>query len=71
MNTIGQANGELEVTVNGRTIRARGLTWRTTPSDQVSIRGLFFSTFFGGNGPSWAPSRNVAAFFKNIAFGQC
>jgi hypothetical protein len=71
MNTIGQANGELEVTVNGETIFAEGLTWRTTPSDGVTIRGLFFSTFFGGNDSSWAPSRDVTAYFRDFYFGGC
>ena len=71
MNTIGQADGELEVSVNDKAISAEGLTWRTSTLDQVTIRGLFFSTFFGGSGESWAPSRDVAAYFKNISFGPC
>ena len=70
MNTIGEADGELEVEVNGEFISAYGLTWRTA-GDDVTIRGLFFSTFFGGNDSSWAPSKDVAAYFRNINFGGC
>lgn len=32
----------------------------------LTIGGLFFSTFFGGNDPSWAPSSDTHTYFRNV-----
>jgi hypothetical protein len=41
------------------------LMYRTVPS--LRIDGLFFSTFFGGADPSWAPSADQHVDFSGFA----
>ena len=47
LNTVGQANGEMEIFIDGKsTIRVTGLKLRTSNSNKV--RGMVIQTFFGG-----------------------
>jgi hypothetical protein len=47
LNTVGKADGEIEISVNGKsTISVTGLELRTSSSDRV--RGMQIQTFFGG-----------------------
>ena len=39
----------------------RTLRYRTT--DALQIRGIFFSTFFGGGDPTWSTPRDTYADF--------
>jgi hypothetical protein len=77
MNTIDQRNGELEVTVvtnrNSSTIIGRNLVWRTRQEPNALIRGLFFSTFYGGEQgkPLYKPSKDGFAIFRNINIRLC
>jgi polysaccharide lyase-like protein len=53
LNTPGQRDGRISVWQDDQLVLDRsGLEFRTT--DQLRIDGLFFSTFFGGDDPSWA-----------------
>ncbi|MBF2083709.1 polysaccharide lyase [Thermoleptolyngbya sp. C42_A2020_037] len=65
LNTPGQANGRIRVWFNGRQVLdQQGLTFRTVP--QLQIDGILFSTFFGGEDPSWATPRSVHADFADF-----
>ncbi|RXW21637.1 hypothetical protein EST38_g4206 [Candolleomyces aberdarensis] len=64
-NPPNVANGQMRVYYNDeQVVDAEGLQIRNT--DQVSINGLFFSTFFGGNDDSWATPNTVHSYFRNI-----
>ncbi|EAU91407.2 hypothetical protein CC1G_01896 [Coprinopsis cinerea okayama7 len=57
------ANGDIQLFYNGqRVLSEEGLQIRS--ADSVSINGLFFSTFFGGN--SFATPRTFHTYYRNI-----
>jgi hypothetical protein len=68
------ANGFVRLYVDGAlTERQEGLRLRGAVSDDTLIGSFLFSTFHGGNDPSWAPKNgdggyaNVHAWFDNFA----
>jgi hypothetical protein len=62
LNTPGQDDGRIVVWVDGKMlIDERSIRFRTT--DSLRIRGIFFSTFFGGNDPAWATPGDTYADF--------
>ena len=73
LNQPGQADGQVQVWVNGqRVLNRQNLEFRTTES--LQIEGILFSTFFGGDDPSWAtPVDTYADFadFQVTATGPC
>jgi hypothetical protein len=69
LNTPGLSDGSIQVRVNGQTVFATGgLTFRTV--DSLKIEGIFFSTFFGGNDPSWATSVDTYADFARFSVSR-
>ena len=55
MNTLGQANGWIDVTYNGALVaHFTGITFRTDTATHID--SLIFSTFFGGHDSTWAPT---------------
>ena len=53
MNTVGHADGEIEVYIDGRSvIHAKGLTLRDTEAPDSYVQGMHFQTFFGGKCPN-------------------
>lgn len=65
LNTPGRANGRIRVWFNSRQVLDQGgLTFRTVPDLQID--GILFSTFFGGDDPSWATPRSVHADFADF-----
>ena len=66
LNAPGSDDGRLTVWVDGHLlVDERALRYRTT--DSLQIRGIFFSTFFGGGDPTWATPRDVHADFAAFA----
>ena len=66
LNTPGADDGRLAVWIDGAlVIDERSLRYRTT--DTLLIRGIFFSTFFGGGDPSWATPQDTFADFSGFA----
>ena len=65
LNTPGQKNGGISLTVNGKKREVRDVMFRT--SADVKITAAYFSTFFGG-GDTYAPPRDVTAKFANFKF---
>ncbi len=71
---VGQANGFARLYVDGALVEARErVRFRAIDSEDSQITQLLFSTFHGGNDPSWAPRGasgeygEVQAYFDNIA----
>ncbi|QRV79515.1 polysaccharide lyase family 14 protein [Ceratobasidium sp. AG-Ba] len=67
LNTPGNvANGQLQLFYNDLlAISQNGIQFRTS-GDIQSISGLFFSTFFGGEDPSWASPTDQHTYFRNF-----
>ncbi|MGH7692475.1 MAG: polysaccharide lyase [Candidatus Dormibacteria bacterium] len=64
LNTPGQSNGEAVLSLDGRVVvDATGLEISTSG---VPVGGLFFSTFYGGHDPSWAPSARMHIGFRDF-----
>ncbi|GJF00127.1 hypothetical protein PsYK624_164060 [Phanerochaete sordida] len=68
MNTVGQADGEVEVFIDGRSVLcAKGLILRDADASESSVQGLHFQTFFGGHSEEWASPKDQKAWFTNIS----
>lgn len=66
LNRPGSANGRVRVWFDGTLVLNQGgLRFRTV--DRLQINGLFFSTFFGGNDPSWATPQDVYIDFADFS----
>lgn len=68
------ANGVMRVYVDGKGVAEdTQIQFRSVEGEHTRITHLLFSTFHGGNGPSWAPKDmdgnyiDVHAYFDNIA----
>lgn len=64
-NPPNVANGQIKVYYNDE-LAADAQELQIRSSDSVSINGLYFSTFFGGNDESWATPKTVHSYFRNI-----
>jgi len=59
------ANGQIQVYYNDvLAITQRNLQFHR--AFDLSVGGLFFSTFYGGSDSSWAPSNTMHAYFRNV-----
>lgn len=68
LNTPGRPDGRLEVWVDGRPVLQRAdLLFRDAPAKAWQIDRFLFSTFHGGNSPSWAPTRDCTVEFDDLA----
>jgi len=66
MNTVGQKNGIIEAWLDGRKVLSiNNIEFRKLAS--IGINQFYFSTFFGGNDSSWAPSSDQIITFDNFA----
>ncbi|KAJ7130203.1 hypothetical protein C8R44DRAFT_872039 [Mycena epipterygia] len=66
LNTAGQADGELELFVGGKSvISAVGIILRDT--DEGRLRGMQMETFFGGATADWASPVTQQAFFSDFS----
>ena len=66
LNTPGLNNGLLEAWFDGsKVLSVNTMEYRKT--DSIGINLFYFSTFFGGNNSSWAPSTEQRIFFDNFA----
>lgn|GEM_PF-623921 len=69
MNTPGQRDGLVRGWYNGvPALERTGLRFRDVGS--FAIDGFFFSTFFGGSGPEWAPTRDEYIDFDDFVFSD-
>lgn len=66
LNQPGVPNGRIRVWLDGKQVLdQQGLMFRTVSA--LQIEGIFFSTFFGGDDPSWATPKDVYADFANFS----
>jgi len=65
MNTVGQKNGILEAWFDGNKVLSDD-NYEYRKTDNVKINLFYFSTFYGGNDPSWAPSTDQFVYFDNF-----
>ncbi|KAK6177044.1 hypothetical protein SNE40_015230 [Patella caerulea] len=69
LNTVGKSDGFAKLFVDGKLVyNGQNLIWRI--SDSISIRGLFFSTFFGGASPMWASRMDCYSYFKDFVISM-
>jgi hypothetical protein len=65
MNTPGQANGILQAWIDGQlALDEHDRVWRLDAG--VHVDALYFSTFFGGNDPSWGATRDETVDFDDF-----
>ncbi|MBX6313863.1 MAG: hypothetical protein IRY99_13245 [Isosphaeraceae bacterium] len=65
LNTPGRADGYIRVWFDGKPVlEQRALEFRTV--EDLKIEGIFFSTFFGGDDPSWATPKSTYADFADF-----
>lgn len=66
LNTVGKADGELELFVNGQSvINVSGLI--LTASSEGRIRGIMMQTFFGGHTSEYASPKDQNAYFSDFS----
>ncbi|EAU81857.1 alginate lyase [Coprinopsis cinerea okayama7 len=66
LNDVGQANGELELFVNGKSVvNISGLILRDSGAGR--IRGMQMQTFFGGSKPEFASPKDQEVFFSDFS----
>lgn len=66
LNTVGQADGHIRLWAGGKLVIDRqGLVFRST--DALKIDGLYFDTFFGGQGPKYAAPQDTSIEFAEFA----
>lgn len=65
LNTPGRRDGQVKSWFNGApALEADGLRFRDVPELRIDV--LYFSTFFGGGEPDWAPSTDQSADFAQF-----
>eukprot|EP00121_Abeoforma_whisleri_P016894 Awhi_evm1s15487 len=65
LNTPGKADGTYELRIDGKEkSKATNVVFRTT--DKLGVNGLYFSTFFGGDDSSYAPTSDQMNYFRNF-----
>jgi hypothetical protein len=62
MNSPGQHDGVIALTVDGVTRRFDKLRWLNNPA---GVDNLEFCTWYGGSGPDWSPKAPETFYFKN------
>lgn len=66
LNDVGQANGELELFVNGESvISVKGLILRDSSAGR--IRGIQMQSFFGGSSSEWASPKDQDIYFSDFS----
>lgn len=64
LNTVGQNDGILQISINNRTLTYDKMNWRS--SESVSINGIVMHSFFGGSDDSWATSKEQKVLFSKF-----
>lgn len=65
MNSVGFSDGEIKLWLNDKLVIDRtNIEYRK--SNSLTLDGIMFSTFYGGNNPSFSPNSKQYVDFKNI-----
>ncbi len=71
LNQIGQTNGKIRAWFNGDlSVDVSDALFRTVNNRDTKIGSMYFSTFYGGNSQSWAPTKDTYASFDNFAISD-
>ena len=63
-----ESNGQVSLYIDGELVaNETNLQLRSQGGRSSEINQFLFSTFFGGNDPTWAPSKRVYASFDNFS----
>jgi hypothetical protein len=65
VNSIGKADGELEINVNGQNVMFNRFIWRNIKD--VLINAILFETFFGGSTEKYATPVDTWVYFRNVS----
>jgi len=65
LNTVGENDGVLNVTINNVTRAYDKMFWRNY--NNVKISAVLFSTFFGGSTPKTATPVDTWTYFKDTS----
>ncbi len=69
MNTPGKKDGIIRSWLDGeKALEVTNIRFRDT--DKLKIDKMYFSTFFGGNDPSWAPPKDEYVTFDNFVIAE-
>ncbi len=71
MNTIGQHDGIIQAWLDGvMVLDLQNLRFRDAPTDPdktpLQINQMYFSTFFGGKGSQWEPTKDERIYFDDF-----
>ncbi|OED42536.1 hypothetical protein AB833_05865 [Chromatiales bacterium (ex Bugula neritina AB1)] len=66
LNSVGRKNGILEAWFDGKKVLSID-NFEYRKIESVGINLFYFSTFFGGNDPTWAPTADQTIRFDNFA----
>jgi hypothetical protein len=67
VNTIGKADGQLTVWIDGeKVLYLDDVIYRTSDTPAGTPGGFYFSTFHGGNSQDWAPEKTSHARFGGL-----
>ena len=65
LNTVGEANGVVEAWFDGvKVLSSNAMLYRKSP--EIGINLFYFSTFYGGADPSWAPATDQYMYYDNF-----
>ncbi|KAK0488986.1 hypothetical protein IW261DRAFT_1326401 [Armillaria novae-zelandiae] len=65
LNEMNKQNGELALYIDGKTVVfVHGLTMKM--SNDATIKGMHFQTFFGGHTEDWASPKDQKAWFSDV-----
>lgn len=64
LNSIGNADGYIEITVNDETRRAEDIVFRK--SDDINLNLVLSQAFFGGSSKDWAAKKIEKISFRNF-----
>ncbi|XP_050414912.1 uncharacterized protein LOC126828877 [Patella vulgata] len=65
LNTPGKLDGYAKIWYNGKKVyEIHNVNFRN--HDNIQLKGLFFSVFFGGSKEIWAPTGDSSIYFKNF-----
>lgn len=65
MNDVGKANGLIQVAVDG-SVRINYDRMVFRKNKDLAIDAFFFATWFGGSDKTWAPTRDLESYWRNI-----
>ncbi len=64
LNTVGQYDGILQISINNKTLTYDKMNWRN--NDSILINGILMHSFFGGSDDTWATPKEQKVLFSKF-----